>query len=236
MGRCRRTGWISILPMVMGLLPVPASADEIHFALGIKGEYAGLTRTLKINGRRTETPSTDAAWLRSLTVHAASGHLFLGASYAAGTFVDSGESAVGSTVFVKGVKVDVSEMELAVGYSVETWASPYIGYVRHLQRTDRGCVAGCIGRVEFAAAGIGLLIDYPLPNSRSAVYLNTALIQGFSLEGGISYAGIRWPVVGVVGYAYRRIDYPSGGESCGSSCLRYRDVFAGPTVAANYTF
>lgn len=231
---------VLILPIGVVAFAPPAEADEFIFALGVKSHYATLARTLKIdpNQHRVETPRSDAAWTRGVTFNAAYGHWFFGADYRSSAFIDFRlrPPVSGSTVFIKDVPLDVSELDLAVGYSITPWISPYIGYLRHTQRTDAGC-NGCIGMIELRNAGPGLLIHYPLPSPRWAVSFKTALIQGFSLEGGLSYAGIRWPLVGVVGYAYRRIDYPSGSEaSCGQGCFRDKDVFSGPTLAVHYVF
>lgn len=221
----------------------PAEAEEFMFALGLKSHYATLTRTLKISPdrHRVETPRSDAVWTRGVTFNAVYGHWFFGADYSTAAFIDSEGplSPSGLPIFVKDVTVDVSELDLAVGYSIASRISPFIGYIRQTQRTEDNCV-GCIGMIELRSAGPGLLIHYPLSSLRWAVSLKAALIQGFSAEGGLSYAGVRWPLVGVVGYAYRRIEYPSGGEaSCGqgsSICFRDKDVFSGPTLAVQYLF
>jgi len=93
--------------------------------------------------------------------------------------------------------------------------------------------------VELSTIGTGLVIDVPAGGTRMAAYLNLALIQGYSIEGGVSYAGIRWPLVGVMGFSYRTIDYPSGKVSCGQTgflCFREKDVMGGPILAVNYIF
>jgi hypothetical protein len=230
-------------PAVLILFAPSVEAEVLNVTLGIKAQYATLTRTLKVgpDRHRVETPQSGAAWMRGVVFNGSYGSLFFGADYRSSTLTDSEGplSPSGTPVFKKDVTLDVSELNLALGYSIAPWLGPFVGYIRHTQRTDADCV-GCIASIDLRAAGPGVMIQYPLSSLRWAVSLKAARIQGFSLEGALSYAGIRWPVIGVVGYAYRRIDYPAGDEgSCGQGsfvCFRDRDVFAGPTVAVHYVF
>jgi hypothetical protein len=138
--------------------------------------------------------------------------------------------------FIQSSKVDLTELNLAVGYTIIRGLSPYIGYLRHGQKTD---CAGCTTTVQLGNVGPGLLVDYPAAGTRWAAYLNLAMIQGYLIEGGLSYAAIRWPLVGVMGFSVRTIHYPSEGASCGRTgflCFREKDVFSGPTLAVNYIF
>jgi len=221
----------------------PAQADEINFVIGLKAQYATLTRTLKIgpDQQRVDTPRSDPAWMRGVVFHASNGPFFFGADYASSNFTDSEGpfTQSGVPLFVSDVPVDVSELNLALGYTLTSWFSAYIGYLRQEQKTGSSCL-GCIASVDLSSAGPGLIIHYPLASLRWAASVKAAWIQGFSLEGALSYAGLRWPIVGVVGYAYQRIDYPGGSESsCGQGtfiCYRERDVFSGPTIAIQYVF
>jgi hypothetical protein len=230
-------------PVVVISFAPSAGADAYNFTLGIKAQYATLTRTLKIgpDRHRLETPQSGAGWMRGVVFNGSRGPLFFGADYRSSTLVDSEGplSPSGIPTFKKDVTLDVSELNLALGYSIAPWLGPFVGYVRHTQRTDADCT-GCIASINLRAAGPGVLIQYPLSSLRWAVSVKAAMIQGFSLEGTLSYAGIRWPLVAAVGYAYRRLDYPAGDKaSCGQGsfvCFRDRDVFSGPTVAVHYVF
>ena len=235
MQRCRWAVTLSIIPIVVLSFAVPSFAEEVHFSIGLKQQYVKLDRTLKQAGvGRVHTPGTDPAWRPGVVFNAVYDRLFFGASYSKVYLVDFSTSDL--LFFKKNVDLEVSQLDLAVGYTIMTGVSPYLGYLRHEQRTDAKC-GGCIGTVEMRRAGPGLMINLPLPSPQWTVYANAALIQGFSLQGGVSYAGIRWPVVVVVGYSYQRIDYPSGEFSCDlPGCFRDRDVFTGPTVMADYTF
>jgi hypothetical protein len=221
----------------------PAQADEVNFAVGLKAQYVTLTRTLKIDAdqHRVDAPRSDPAWMRGVVFHAANGPFFFGADYATSSITDSEGpfTQSGVPLFVTDVPVDVSELNLALGYTLTSWFSAYIGYLHQEQKTGSGCL-GCVAKVDLSSAGPGLIIHYPLASLRWAVSLKAAWIQGFSLEGALSYAGLRWPIVGVVGYAYQRIDYPGGNESScsqpGFECQRVRDVFSGPTIAVEYVF
>ena len=146
-------------------------------------------------------------------------------------------------IFVKGSGLGVSEIDLVFGYRLARWISPYIGYLRHRQETDSQC-AGCIATVELADVGSGLMVNLPLPDSRWGVSIKMGYIRGFAIQGNsdhglsfeaaLSYAGIRMPVVGVLGYSLHRFDYPDDEVSCGTNCFRNRDIFEGPTVMVHY--
>jgi hypothetical protein len=221
----------------------PAAASELTFALGLKEQFLSLRRTLKIEKpggsetRRIETPGSDGSWMTAVALNASYDRWFVGASAAsAGLKISEQPSSYSNPLFLQKSKVDLTELNLAVGYTIIRGVSPYIGYLRHGQKTD---CAGCTTTVELSRVGPGLLIDVPAPGTRWAAYLNLALIQGYSIEGGLSYAGIRWPLVGVMGFAYRRIDYPSNQVSCGKTgflCFRERDVISGPILAVHYIF
>ena len=232
-----RFRWAVILPFVLISLlnssPI-ACAEAVQFSVGIKIQYIALTRTLNDDGRRVEAPQSGPAWMRGPVFNLSYGRLFLGGGYARASFEDS-EYLASFNKFIKGVSVDISEFDLALGYSITKWFSPYIAYWQHRQETGQFC-SSCVATVEIGNVGAGLLFNYLLQAPRSAVYLRAAFIQGISMEGGVSYAGIRWPVVWVMGYAYRRVDYPSREVSCGSLCYRDSDVFFGPTVWAHYVF
>ncbi|MEK6684429.1 MAG: hypothetical protein AABY46_07200 [Nitrospirota bacterium] len=234
---------LTVLTLPVGVVAFapPAEADEFIFAIGVKAHYATLTRTLKVDSdpHRVETPRSDAAWMQGVTFNAAYGHLFFGADYSSSAFIDSEGplSSSGVPVFHKDVNLDISELDLAVGYTIVAGVSPYIGYLRHGQKSDLNC-SGCTATVELGDIGPGLLLAYPVARTHWGAYVNMALIQGFSIEGGLSYAGIRWPVVGVAGFAYRRIDYPVEEVSCQTDfpCFRESDVISGPIVAVHYIF
>jgi hypothetical protein len=222
----------------------PAAASELTFALGLKEQFLSLRRTLKIEKtdgsetRRIETPGSDESWMTAVALNASYDRWFVGASSASAGLAIS-ERPSGSFEnprFIPSSKVDLTELNLAVGYTIMRGVSPYIGYLRHGQKTD---CAGCTTTVELSRVGPGLLIDYPATGTRWAAYLNLALIQGYSIEAGLSYAGIRWPLVGVMGFAYRTIDYPSERVACGRTgflCFREKDVISGPVLAVNYIF
>ncbi len=219
-----------------------AAQEEFHWTLGLRAQYPTLNRRLKIGdgGRRIETPSSDASFLYGVVLNVSRGSWFAGSSYSTGTFSDSEGPLTGgpNPKFRSGIDLDWSEFDLAIGYRIKPWVGPYIGYYRLDQGTTDIC-SSCIRRVTISSVGPGLLINHPLPNTRWAAYLKTALIQGFSIDGGISYAGIRRPVVGVLGYSYRRIDYPADEASCGQPgdrCVRDRDVLAGPVVMIHYVY
>jgi len=237
----------SLLALILTILrpawAPPAHADEVNFTIGLKTQYATLTRTLKVgpDQTRVDTPRSDPVWTRGVTFQIANGPLFLGGDYSTAHLIDAEGpfTTSGVPLFVNDVPVDVTELNLALGYTLASWISPYIGYLRQTQKTGSSCL-GCIASVDLSSIGPGVIIHAPLSSLRWAVTVKAAWIQGFSLEGALSYAGIRWPIVGVAGYAYQRIDYPGGSESsCGQGtfkCYRERDVFSGPTLAVQYVF
>ncbi|MBI3995912.1 MAG: hypothetical protein HY349_08055 [Nitrospirae bacterium] len=233
------------LPVGIGLFVPAADADDLIFAAGVKEQFVTLRRTLKLEAqttgetRRTETPPSDATWRHALVLSASYGRWFVGAEAATSSLTISEQPASYSTrLFFQKSKVDLDELNLALGYNIMTGVSPYIGYLQHGQKTDLKCT-GCTTTVNLSDIGPGLLVNFPAAGSRWAAYVNLALIQGFSVEGGFSYAGIRMPLVAVAGFAYRRIDYPSEEISCGQTgffCFRERDVISGPILAVHYVF
>lgn len=238
---------VLIVPVGLVAFAPPAAADDLNFALGLKEQFVSLRRTLKLERstsggletRRTETPRSDGVWMPSVALNVSYDRWFIGASAATGSLhISEQPSFFSDPLFFQSSKVDLTELDLAIGYTIVTGVSPYLGYLRHGQTTDLNCT-GCTTTVELSHVGPGLILDYPVVNTRWAVYLNLALIQGFSIEGGLSYAAVRWPLVGVVGFAYRRIDYPANQVSCGQPplfCFREQDVFSGPVLAVNYVF
>jgi hypothetical protein len=177
--------------------------------------------------------------MHGLVMNVSYGHWFVGAQVSAVTLnVAEKPSSFTSPLFTQKSTVDVSELDLALGYTIMAGVSPYLGYMRNRQTTDLNCT-GCTKTDVLSQAGLGLLLDYPLTNKRWAAFMNLALIQGFLIEGGLSYAGIRWPLVGTVGFGYHQIDYPSGKVSCGQtgfSCNREKDVISGPILSLHYVF
>jgi hypothetical protein len=240
-------GWILTLPLLVVVLAPPAAAEEMNVTLGLKEQYVTLRRTLKLESQtsgglqthRIDAPSSDAAWMPGLVMNVSYRHWFVGAQVS-GVSLNVAEqpSSFSSPLFTQKSKVDLTELDLAIGYTIMTGVSPYLGYMRNQQRTDLNC-AGCTKTDVLGQVGPGLLLDYPLTNKRWAAYMNLALIQGFLIEGGLSYAGIRWPLVGTVGFGYQQINYPSGKVSCGQtgfSCFRDKDVISGPILSLHYVF
>ena len=245
---CGAAVFLIVLTLPIGVVAFAptAAADEVIFALGVKEQFISLRRTLKLERqtsggpetRRIETPPSDGTRRQAVVLNASYDRWFVGAEASAVSLSisEQPDSFSSNPRFPRSSSVDMTELDLAVGYTIMTGVSPYIGYLRHEQKTD---CAGCTATVELGQIGPGLLLAYPVASTRWAAYLNMALIQGFSIEGGLSYAGIRWPVVGAAGFAYRRIDYPAGEVSCGQtsfSCFRERDVISGPILAVHYIF
>jgi len=250
MGRRRgsdRFAWILALPLLTVVVAPPAAAEELNVTLGLKEQYVSLRRTLKLESQtsggqqthRVDTPRSDAAWMHGLVMNVSYRHWFVGAQVSS-VSLDIAEqpSSFSSPLFTQKSTVDVSELDLAFGYTIMPGVSPYLGYMHNQQTTDLNC-AGCTKTDVLSQAGPGLLLDYPLTTNRWAVFMNLALIQGFLIEGGLSYAGIRWPLVGTVGFGYHQINYPSGKASCGQtgfSCSRDQDVISGPILSLHYVF
>lgn len=231
----------------MVVLAIPAAAEEVNVTLGLKEQYVSLQRTLKLTSQtsggtqthRVDTPRSDGAWMSGLVLNASYGHWFVGAQVSAVRLnVSEQPSSFSNPLFTQTSTVDMTEMDLALGYSIMTGVSPYIGYMRNQQRTDLNCT-GCTKTDVLGQVGPGLLLGYPLKTTRWAAYMNLAVIQGFLIEGGLSYAGVRWPLVGTVGFGYHRINYPSGKVSCGQtgfSCYRDKDILSGPILSLHYVF
>jgi len=225
----------------------PAAADEPVFSVGLKEQYLSLRRTLKLEKpglggpetHRVDTSGSDGDWSTTVALNISIGRWFAGASAASvGIMVsDQPSGFFDNPSFRQKSKVDLTELELAVGYAILPGVSPYIGYLRHGQKTD---CPGCTTTIELSRVGPGLLLGYPAADSRWAAYLNVAMIQGYSIEGGLSYAAIRWPLVGAAGFAFRRIDYPTDEVACSSpstfSCFRVRDSISGPVLSVHYIF
>jgi len=242
-----RFGWILALLLLVVVLAPPAAAEDLNFTLGLKEQYVSLRRTLKLESQtsggvktnKVDTPRSDAAWMHGLVMDVSYRRWFVGAQMS-GVSLNIAEqpSSFSSPLFTQKSTVDVTELDLAFGYTIMTGVSPYLGYMRNQQTTDLTC-AGCTKTDVLGQIGPGLLLGYPLTIQRWAAYMNLALIQGFLIEGGLSYAGIRWPLVGTVGFGYHQINYPSGKVSCGQtgfSCFREKDVISGPILSLHYLF
>lgn len=243
---CGAVACLIVLSLPVGVVAFTpmAAADELNFAVGLKEQFISLSRTLKLERgtetRRIETPRSTGVWMPSVALSVSYDRWFVGASAAAVSLNISEQPSISFShpLFLQTSKVDLTEFDLAIGYTIVTGMSPYLGYVRYGQTTDLNCT-GCTTTVELSHVGPGLLLGYPVASTRWSTYLNLALIRGFSIEGGLSYAGIRWPLVGVVGFAYRRIDYPANQVSCGQTlflCFRESDVLSGPVLAVHYIF
>lgn len=224
------------------LLPQPAVAQEMQVSAGIKVQYVSLTRSFKAgpDRRRVESPQSSGIWAKGGVLNFSFDRWVLGASVMQGILEDfEGPLAPSGVIqFRKGVEVGYSEWNAGVGYTVLPGIVPYLAYFRHEQITREACLT-CIDQVDFSAFGPGLLLQFPNPTSRWSIFINAAQVSGLSVEAGVSYSAIRTPLVGVVGYSYRRLDYSGGGESCshpGVECFRTRDVFAGPVMSLNYVF
>ena len=239
--------WIVMIMSVVAWVP-PAAADDLNFSLGLKEQFISLRRTLKLERdtaggsqtRNTETPRSNAVWMPAVVLNISSDRWFVGAAAATGSLSISEQPSLSysNPLYLQKSKVDLTELHFAIGYTIGAGVSPYVGYLRHKQTTDLRCT-GCTTTIELSHVGPGIIVDYPLADTRWAAYLNLALIQGFSIEGGLSYAGVRWPLVGVAGFSYRRIDYPANQVSCGQTlfrCFRDQDVLSGPVLAVHYIF
>ena len=237
-----------ILPLLLVVLAPPAAAEDLNFALGLKERYVSLRRTLKLENQtssglkthRVEAPRSDGTWMSTAALNGSFRRWFVGAQASAASFnVFEQPSSFSSPSFIRNSTVDLTQMDLALGYTILTGVSPYVGYMRHRQTTDLDC-AGCTKTVVLSRVGPGLLLDYPVENTRWAAYLNLSLIQGGAIEGGLGYAGIRWPFVAAAGFGYRRIDYPANRVSCrpsgGFACFRENDVVSGPILSLHYIF
>ena len=255
MGLVRR--WACLLVPVSTLFASPinpmeslALAQEWNFAVGLKEQYFSLTRFYRINfdGKRFEAPQTVASWRWGINGHASYGRFFMGASYSSvspgDTFFDISTVSPPASISVlrdstkSGVLTDITEMEAALGISLFNGISPYFAYFAQDQKTGKSC-AGCVSSVQIRGAGPGLKLDFPVSDSPWTVYSKAELVRGISLEGGLSYAGARWPLTGVFGYAYRRIDYSSTEASCSRDnfvCYRDHDIQSGPLVTVNFIF
>lgn len=250
MGRRRgpdRLGWIFTLPLLVVVPAPPAAAEEINVTLGLKEQYVSMQRTLTLESQTSggtqthhvDAPRSDGAWRPGLVMNVSYRHWFVGAQMSAVSLnVAEQPSSFSSPLFTQKSTVDVTELDLALGYTIMTGVSPYLGYMRNQQRTDLNCT-GCTKTDVLGQVGPGILLDYPLTNQRWAAFMNLAVIQGFLIEGGLSYAGVRWPLVGTVGFGYQQINYPSGKVSCGQtgfSCYRDKDVISGPILSLHYVF
>lgn len=241
-------GRVLTLSLLVVVLAPPAAAEEMNVTLGLKEQFVSMRRTLKLESQtsggvkthRVDAPRSNGAWMPAAVLNVSFRHWFVGAEASAVSLnVAEQPSSFSSPLFSQSSKVDVTELDLAIGYTILTGVSPYVGYMRNQQTTDLNCT-GCTKTDVLGQVGPGLLLDYPLTSKRWAAYLNLALIQGFLIEGGLSYAGIRWPLVAGVGFGYHRIDYPSGKVSCGHpppfSCYRDKDVMSGPILSLHYVF
>jgi len=239
-------GWILALLLLVVLAP-SAAAEELYVTLGLKEQYVSLRRTLKLESQTSgglktnsvDAPRSDGAWMNGAALNVSYGHWFVGAEISAVSLnVAEKPSSFTSPLFTQTSTVDMTELDLALGYTIVTGVSPYLGYMRNQQTTDLNCM-GCTKTDVLGQVGPGLLLNYPLTIQRWAAYMNLAVIQGFLVEGGLSYAGIRWPLVGTVGFGYHQINYPSGKVSCGEtgfSCNRDKDVISGPILSLHYLF
>jgi hypothetical protein len=235
------------LSLLVVVLVPPTAAEEMNIVLGLKEQFVSLRRTLKLESQTSlglktnhvDAPRSNGAWMPAAVLNVSFGHWFAGVQ-ASAVSLDVAEqpSSFSDPLFSQTSKVDMNELDLALGYTILTGVSPYIGYMRNQQTTDLNC-AGCTKTDVLGQVGPGLLLGYPLTSKRWAAYLNLALIQGFMIEGGLSYAAIRWPLVGGVGFGYHRINYPSEKVSCGQtgfSCFRDYDVITGPILSLQYVF
>ncbi len=155
-------------------------------------------------------------------------------------FFVGGQLAAGRFHFEGGTKgeSDFIQVDTAIGYYVEPWFAPYMGYLFQRQAYAFENVQG---EQTLGLGSLGLLFNRFLFGRQEALYINAALVGlglggtfGGMIETGVAYVSGKFPLALSLAIKYQDFHYDSN-DLVIDGQTRSRDTMIGLNGAVYYT-